>query len=113
MKGSEGSVLGEMLSDLDRENIADRENSLLENLSMETILEEDPEYIFVVMQSADPAEAEETLEATLLNHPAWQTLTAVREGRYYVMDQTLYNLKPNEKWGQAYEELADILYSEK
>ena len=113
VKGSEGSVLGEMLANLDTENIADRENSLLENLSMETILEEDPDYIFVVMQSADPTEAEQMLEETLLSHPAWQTLTAVKEERYYVLDQTLYNLKPNEKWGQAYEELADILYGEK
>lgn len=113
VKGSEGSVLGEMLADLDCENIADREDSLLENLSLEVILEEDPDYIFVVMQSADPTEAQEMLENTLLNQPAWQTLTAVKEGRYYVMDQTLYNLKPNEKWGQAYEELAEILYAEK
>ena len=113
VKGNEGSVLGEMLADLDTENIADRENSLLENLSMETILEEDPDYIFVVMQSADPTEAEQMLERTLLSHPAWQSLTAIKEGRYYVMDQTLYNLKPNEKWGQAYEELAEILYGEK
>ena len=113
VKGSEGSVLGELLADLDCENIADREDSLLENLSLEVILEEDPDYIFVVMQSADPTEAQEMLENTLLNQPAWQTLTAVKEGRYYVMDQTLYNLKPNEKWGQAYEELAEILYAEK
>ena len=110
VKGSEGSVLGEMLATLDCENIADSETSLLENLSLEKIMEEDPEYIFVVMQSADPKEAEAVLEATLLSQPAWNSLTAVKEGRYYVMDQTLYNLKPNAKWGKAYEELAEILY---
>lgn len=110
VKNSEDSVLGEMLANLDCENIADREDSLLEQLSLESILVHDPDYIFVVLQSADPADAQEVLETTLLQNPAWASLTAVQEGRYYVMDQNLYNLKPNERWGEAYEKLADILY---
>lgn len=110
VKNSEGSVLGEMLAALDCENIADRDNSLLEQLSMEEILLADPDYIFVVLQSANPADAQEVLETTLLHNPAWGSLTAVREGRYYVMDPNLYNLKPNARWGEAYEQLADILY---
>lgn len=113
VKNSEGTILGEMLTRLDCENIADRDNSLLEQLSMEAILQEDPDYIFVVLQSADPADAQEILETTLLSNPAWATLTAVKEGRYFVMDPSLYNLKPNERWGEAYEQLADILYPAK
>lgn len=112
VKGSEGSVLGEMLADLGCVNIADSEDSLLENLSMEVILACDPDYIFVVEQSAEPDAAREVLDKTLFSHPAWQTLTAVREGRYYVMDSSLYNLKPNARWGEAYENLAQILYGE-
>jgi len=27
-----------------------------------------------------------------------------------VMDNQLFNLKPNARWGEAYETLADILY---
>lgn len=110
IKNSEDSVLGEMLADLDCENIADREDSPLEQLSLEWILLNDPDYIFVVLQSADPTDAQEILDTTLLQNPAWASLTAVQEGRYYVMDQNLYNLKPNERWGEAYAELADILY---
>ena len=110
VKNSEGSVLGAMLAALDCENIADQDNRLLEQLSMEAILLRDPDYIFVVLQSADPADAQKILETTLLSNPAWSTLTAVREGRYYVMDPNLYNLKPNERWGEAYAGLADILY---
>ena len=63
-----------------------------------------------MLQSADPADAQQVLENTLLKNPAWNTLRAVREGKYYVMDPNLYNLKPNERWGEAYAELADILY---
>ena len=110
VKNSEGTVLGEMLLNMGCENIADVEGSLLEQLSMEVILAVDPDYIFVVMQSADPQDAQQVLEDTLLSNPAWATLSAVQEGRYYVMEQELYNLKPNARWGEAYEQLADILY---
>lgn len=110
VKGSEGSVLGEILANLGCVNIADKENSLLEQLSIEAILQNDPDYIFVVLQSADPSDAQKILETTLLKNPAWNTLRAVQEGNYYVMDPNLYNLKPNERWGEAYAKLADILY---
>ena len=105
VKNSVDSVLGEMLAELGCRNIAD--GGALESLSMEAILAEDPDHIFVVMQTAD---AQPILEETLLNDPAWQSLTAVQEGRYHVMDPALYNLKPNARWGEAYEILADILY---
>ncbi len=110
VKNSKDNVLGEMLANLGCKNIADKENSLLEQLSMEVIIEEDPEYIFVVLQGVDTSKAEKILESTLLSNPAWAKLTAVKEGRYYVMDSNLYNMKPNARWGEAYEKLADILY---
>ena len=86
---------------------------VLEELSLEAILMADPDFIFVVEQSADPQAAKDVLEKTLFSNPAWKTLTAVREGRYHVMDSSLYNLKPNARWGEAYEKLAEILYGEK
>ena len=110
VKNSVNSVLGEMLKDLGAVNIADSQDSLLENLSMEVILQEDPEYIFVVLQSTDPSVAQGVLEKTLLSDPAWDSLTAVQEGRFFLMDPALYNLKPNDRWGEAYENLANILY---
>ena len=108
-KGSEGSVLGEMLAALGCVNIADS-GGLLENLSLEGIIAGDPDYIFAVLQGADAAAARKSLEAALLSNPAWGTLRAVREGRFITLDHKLYNLKPNARWGEAYEGLADILY---
>ncbi len=110
VKNSKDSVLGEMLSDLGCRNIADSDKNLLENLSMETILAQDPDYIFVVLQGSDTTKAQQSLQQALLDQPAWGSLTAVREGRFHIMDQKLYNLKPNARWGEAYETLADILY---
>ena len=112
VKNSENSVLGEMLAALGCVNIADSDASLLEELSMEAILAADPERIFIVMQGSDQEKVRQTLESAVLSNPAWQQLSAVKNGRIYYMDQQLYNLKPNARWGEAYEKLAEILYGE-
>ena len=112
VKNSENSVLGEMLAALGCVNIADSDASLLEELSMEAILAADPESIFSVMQGSDQEKVRQTLESAVLSNPAWQQLSAVKNGRVYYMDQQLYNLKPNARWGEAYEKLAEILYGE-
>ena len=109
VKGSEGSVLGEMLAALGCVNVADG-GSLLDELSLEGIIAADPDFIFAVLQGSDKEKAQATLEATLLSNPAWSGLRAVKEGRFHTLDHTLYNLKPNARWGEAYEKLADILY---
>ncbi len=109
-KGSSGTVLGEMLADLGCINIADQDQSLLEDLSMEAILAADPDKILIVLQGADPEPAKAQLEGEVLSNPAWQQLTAVREGRVYYMDKDLYHLKPNARWGEAYDHLVEILY---
>ena len=72
----------------------------------------EPDYIFCVLQGSDPGPAMDTLEQTLLKNPAWNSLEAVREGRFYTLEHELYNLKPNARWGEAYEKLAGILYAE-
>ena len=98
-----------MLADLGCVNIADSSESLLEQLSLEVILDQDPDFIFAILQGSDPTDAQRTLDETLLSNPAWQSLTAVKEGRFFVLDDQLYNLKPNARWGDAYEQLADLL----
>ena len=108
-KGSEGTVLGLMLRDLGCVNIADG-SELLDNLSLEIIIEEDPDRVFIVMQGSDAEGAQKTLEENLLGNPAWAGLTAVQEGRVHYMDKKLYHLKPNNRWGTAYEELEALLY---
>jgi iron complex transport system substrate-binding protein len=111
-KGSEGSVGGELLKDLGCVNIADSDSGLLDNLSLEAIVTADPDYIFVTTQGIDTDAALENVQETLINSPVWSSLTAVKENHYYVLDKRLYNLKPNARWGEAYKELADILYQE-
>ena len=108
-KNSQDSVLGEMLDALGCINIADSDESLLENVSVEHILKEDPDFIFFAQVGDDMDEINKNIQQFIDDNPIWQELTAVKEGRVYSMDKALYNLKPNERWGEAYEKLEQIL----
>lgn len=108
-KGSTGTVLGEMLADMGCINIADSEGSLLENLSVEAVIRAQPRHIFVVTMGSDTAAAMEFLNGMLRENPAWSSLDAVEQGRMYVMDKTLFNLKPNKRWAEAYQKLYETL----
>lgn len=112
IKNSEGNVLGEMLHSLGCINIADSDKTLLEQLSMERILQADPDYIFFVQQGDDAEGAAANIRRLLEDDPAWAQLTAVKEGRVYHMDKALFNLKPNHRWGEAYAILEEILAHE-
>jgi len=108
-KGSRGTVLGEMLSDMGCINIADSDTSLLENLSVEAVMREEPYHIFAVIMGGDEEKAKKTLYSMIRENPAWSSLEAIRSGRLHVMDKKLFNLKPNAHFAEAYEILADIL----
>jgi len=108
-KNSEGNVLGEMLKSLGCVNIADSDSMMLENLSIEHIIESDPDYIFFVQRGDDTEGMKEHVQRTLMEQPAWAELTAVKNGRVYFMEKNLYNLKPNHRWGEACRELEEIL----
>ena len=108
-KGSQGTILGEILADMGCINIADNDTSLLENLSVEAVIRENPHHIFVVTMGSNDEKAKQTLENMIKGNPAWSMLDAVQSGRLYIMDKTLFNLKPNDRFAEAYEILADIL----
>lgn len=111
-KNSSTGVLATMLRDLGCTNIADSESNLLENLNIEYILKEDPDYIFVVQSGDDTEGTKMALEELMGAGTAWSGLTAVQEGRVFQMEKRLYNLKPNARWGEAYEGLERILSDE-
>ncbi len=106
------NMTGKMLADLGVDNIAARHESLLEEVSMEAIIAEDPDYIFVVTMGSSSEKALEGLRNTIEANPAWNTLKAVQEDHYIVLPKELFHFKPNAKWGEAYEYLAEILYPE-
>lgn len=110
-KGSDAStVTGPILSDMGFINIADADDSLLENLTMEAIVEADPDYIFVVTMGSDDEKAMEMLATTLTESPAWSGLTAIQEDRFIMLDKALFHYKPNNRWVESYAFIYELLY---
>jgi len=109
VKNSEGVVLGDILKNLGCINIADSDTTLLENVSIERILEADPDFIFVVQQGDNAEGTREYMRQFLQEHPAWAQLTAVKNGNVHFMEKSLFGLKPNHRWGQSYKTVEEIL----
>ena len=110
-KTSEDHFAAEMLKELGTHNIAD--DSLLEDavvsdtLSIEYILQEDPDYIFFTAMGDE--EASRSFVQEMLKEDTWKSLTAVREGQYAFLEKELFHFKPNGRWAEAYKTLADLL----
>ena len=96
-----------MLLDFGCVNIAD--GGTLTDLSVEAVIREEPYRIFTVTMGSDEAAAEASLSRMMAENPAWGTLSAVKEERFHMMDKTLFHLKPNARWGDAYEALFELL----
>lgn len=108
-KGSD-NMTGIMLKELGCINIADSEAKLLEDVGMEQVIAADPDFIFVVTMGESSEKAMATLQKNLLSNPAWAGLSAVKNDRYVVLPKDKFHYKPNVRWGESYEMLADILY---
>lgn len=106
------TMAGAMLKDMGCINIADSETGLLDNLSMEVIIQEDPDFIFATTMGDSEEKAKKALQDTLLSNPAWASLSAVKNGRYVTLSKALFHQKPNNRWAEAYEQLWEILYGE-
>lgn len=109
VRGSEGNVLGEILTDLNCSNITDEDTSLLENLSIEHILQADPDYIFLLQYGDDLEAVKNHMQQFIADNPAWAQLSAVKNNQVYYMEKELFSLKPNHRWGEAYELVEEIL----
>ncbi|WMI80561.1 ABC transporter substrate-binding protein [Anaerotignum sp. MB30-C6] len=106
------TMAGAMLKDLGCVNIADKEQSLLTDLSIEEIVSQQPDYIFVICMG-DFEDGEKQLKHIINSNPVWGTLKAVKDDRMFYLDKELFHLKPNIRWGESYEVLAEYLSNEK
>ena len=102
------TMVGTMLKDLGCTNIADQGGALLDEVSLEAVLQENPDYIFVTYMG-DENEARAQMEHLMTSNPAWQTLDAVKEDRYVLLEKELFHYKPTVRWGESYGKLAEIL----
>lgn len=107
-KNAKNNFVCQMLADLGAENIADNTATLLDGLSLETILFEDPDVILISPMGNENA-AKENIETLFLQN-GWKDLSAVKNKKYYFLDKDLYHFKPNNRWDEAYQKLKDLLY---
>ena len=89
-------------------NIAENAPILLDGLSIEEIVMEDPDYIFITTMGKEDA-AKEYMNS-VLEQETWQSLSAVQKGNYVYLPKDLFQFKPNAKWAEAYEYLINIAY---
>lgn len=107
-----GHVVCDILDEAGAINIAAQREGLLENLSLEAIVAENPDYIFLVTMGGNEAAAMQYLEETFSTNPVWSELQAVKNDRFIILPREMYQYKPNAKWSEAYAYLLEILYAQ-
>ncbi|MBE6690589.1 MAG: ABC transporter substrate-binding protein [Ruminococcaceae bacterium] len=105
-KGSADHFAAAMLRELGAENIADNAPILIDGLSMEVILQEDPDYIFFIAMGDEEASGAYVTE--MLQKEEWQALGAVQRGSFCYLPKELFHYKPCDRWAEAYTYLATL-----
>ncbi len=103
---------GTMLKELGGINVFDRNNegaSANVEISLEDLYAQDPDIIFLAWYN-EPGEMYNQLMSMVEGNPVWDSLRAVQEGKFILLDKSLYHNKANHMYDQAYKTLAEFLY---
>jgi len=106
-KSSQDHFASAMLSELGAVNLADKLPILIDGLSGEIILQENPTHVFVSVMGN-----EESAKARLDSDTVLSSLDAVKEGRCHILPKDLFQYKPNSRWDEAYLYLIKLLYED-
>ena len=103
-KKSDDNFAAKMLEELGCINIADSAPVLLDGLSVEEVLMNKPEFIFVSIMGDE--QAGKAYMEGVFSSDAWKSL----DSTVIYLPKELFQYKPCEKWNAAYDYLAEILY---
>ncbi|MBR2078804.1 MAG: ABC transporter substrate-binding protein [Clostridia bacterium] len=109
-KKAEDNFAAKILEDLGCVNIADKAEVLLDGLSAEVILRENPDYIFVSLMG-DYKNSESYMK-TLLKAKEYAELDAVKNKKVYFLPKELFQYKPCGRWAESYRYISSILNNE-
>lgn len=109
-KRAEDNFAAKILEDLGCFNIAEKAEILVDSLSAEVILKEDPEYIFISLMG-DYENSKGFMES-LLQSSEYKNLTAVKNGKVYFLPKELFQYKPCGRWAESYRYISSILNNE-
>ena len=108
------TVVGGMLKAMNCSNIADSWQGTLDSsgrrdINLETVFATNPD-IIIVQCHAGADVAKKQVEDTYGSNPVWQSLNAVKNGKVFYLEKKLFHNKPNSRFAEAYQKLAEILY---
>jgi iron complex transport system substrate-binding protein len=103
----QGSFVDAFITMAGGENIAAQTESAWVQLSIEEIVNADPEIIILPAKHGTAFTSPETL----IEHPVWQGTTAVKEGKIFIIDDDLVS-RSGPRIIQGLEELARIIHPE-
>ena len=107
------TVVGGMVDAMKCSNIVDswQNTSSADRLdiNLETVFAANPD-IIIVQCHAGADVAKKQVEDTYGSNPVWQSLNAVKNGKVFYLEKTLFHNKPNSRFAEAYQKLAEILY---
>ena len=112
----DNSIAGNVLKILGWENVASGMEAAKDSgdtapYSLETLIEQNPEIIFVTsMGNLDDIKA--NMEKIIAENAAWQTIPAIRENHFYYLPQDLFLLSPGINYPAAVEYVAKLIYPE-
>ena len=107
------TVVGGMIGAMKAHNIVDDwQNSTGDDrltIDLETVFAADPDIIIIQCHVGTDV-AREQVAATYGDNPVWQSLRAVKNGKVFYLEKSLFHNKPNSRFAVAYQKLAEILY---
>ena len=107
------TVVGGMVNAMQAVNIVDGwDNSTGAerlDINLETVFAANPDIITVQCHAGADA-AREQVEELYGDNAVWQSLKAVQNDKVYYLEKTLFHNKPNSRFAEAYQKLAEILY---
>ncbi|MBQ7496350.1 MAG: ABC transporter substrate-binding protein [Selenomonas sp.] len=111
-----GSIAGSVAEMLGWENVAGDMTPLEKDpdsapYSLETMVEKNPELLFVTSMGK-LEEIKASMDATMAENPAWQSVEAVRQGKVFYLPQDLFLLSPGLHYPEAVEMMARLVYPE-
>ena len=79
------------------------------DINLETVFAANPD-IILVQCHAGKEDAEALVASLYGSNPVWQSLDAVKNGKVFYLEKTLFHNKPNSRFAEAYKVLAGYLY---
>ena len=109
------SIAGGVAKMLRLENVAVGGNKKISGdkvpYSLEELVNRDPSVIFLTSMGEGP-DIEKRMRADVTNNPAWSSLSAVKNGKFYVLPEKYFLLSPGLNYPAAIKYMAKQVYPE-